>query len=202
MNRINACCPNCGSLERTRLLWYYIQHKNLLEGTHRLLHVAPERSLYKLFRMNPTIEYLPIDKFTKGYEYPSKTKNMDVTALNFKDQSVDGIICVHVLEHVLDDKKALEEFFRVLKQNSWALVLVPYDKNKKKTYEDSSIVTPAERFKNFGQTDHVRIYCTDFIERFKAVGFKIEDWEFQKTIDKKEKEKYVFKETDIFLLRK
>jgi SAM-dependent methyltransferase len=202
MTRINACCPNCGSLERTRLLWYFIQKKELLKHKINLLHVAPEKYLYSLFDRNENIDYHPIDLFTKGYSYPPKTVEMDVTDLKFKKESIDGIICMHVLEHVLDDIKALNEFYKVLKPNAWAIIQVPFDKNKAKTYEDTSIVSTTERFKHFGQTDHVRIYGVDFINRFESVGFKVEDWNFQNTISEEIKKAYVFKEEDIFLLRK
>ena len=70
LNRINACCPNCGSLERTRLIWYYIKRKGLLNETVNLLHVAPETYLYELFNSNTALNYIPIDKFTRGYSYP------------------------------------------------------------------------------------------------------------------------------------
>ncbi len=202
LSRINASCPNCGSLERTRLLWYYMTKKELIKSATDLLHIAPEKYLYKIFTKNPKINYYPIDKFTEGYNYPSKTKEMDVTALSFDDNSMNGIICLHVLEHVNEDIKALKELYRVLKQNGWAIIQVPFDKSRNTTYEDFSITSPEGRIKHFGQSDHVRVYGLDFIERFKSAGFKVEDWNFQNTISKKLKEKYVFKDEDIFLLRK
>ena len=30
MYRPNVCCPNCHSLERTRKVWYYLNHKKLI----------------------------------------------------------------------------------------------------------------------------------------------------------------------------
>lgn len=202
LKRINACCPNCGSLERTRILWYYINQRQLLNNKLNLLHVAPEHYLFKLFHKNPDINYFPIDKFTKGYSYPPETKEMDVTALSFKNDYFDAIICLHVLEHVVEDVVALKEFYRVLKPNAWAIIQVPFDINRPLTYEDKTILDPRDRLEHFGQTDHVRIYGTDYIDRFKSVGFKVEDWNFQESIPKEIIEKHVFKNEPIFLLRK
>ena len=129
-----------------------------------------------IFDKNENVTYFPIDKFTEGYKYPPKTMEMDVTNLSFEDNSLDAIICLHVLEHVLDDIKALQDFYRVLKPNAWAIVQVPFESNRTKTYEDDSITDPIERSKHFGQSDHVRIYGTDFIDRFVSVGFQVEDW--------------------------
>lgn len=202
LNRINACCPNCGSLERTRLLWYYLEKKGLLLKSRNLLHVAPETCLYTLFLNNKNINYLPIDKFTEGYKYPPKTVEMDITKLELEDAVFDGVICIHVLEHVIDDIGALQEFYRVLKNDSWALILVPFDKNRNVAYEDSDITSPANRRKHFGQSDHVRIYGVDFIERFESVGFVVEDWGFETTVPFEVKNKYVFRNEHVFLLRK
>lgn len=202
LKRINACCPNCGSLERTRILWYFITQKQLLNNKINLLHVAPEHYLFKLFQSNPNINYFPIDKFTKGYSYPPETKEMDVTDLSYENESFDAIICLHVLEHVVEDITALKEFYRVLKPNAWAIIQVPFDLNRPNTYEDNTIINPKDRLEHFGQTDHVRIYGTDFIDRFKSVGFTVEDWNFQDTISKKIKEQQVFKNEPMFLLRK
>ena len=202
LNRINACCPNCGSLERTRLLKHFIDVSDLVNKETRLLHVAPEKYLYKIFDSNPQIEYYPIDKFTEGYSYPAKTVEMDITSLSFKDKKFNGIICMHVLEHVVDDKKGLDELYRVLEPNGWAIIQVPFDSNRTITYEDSSIELPEERRKHFGQSDHVRIYGTDYIDRFKSAGFEVENWGFENNIPVELKHKYVFKEENIFLLRK
>jgi SAM-dependent methyltransferase len=201
LTRTNAKCPNCNSLERTRLLWYYIQRKNLLFPKMNLLHVAPESCLYKIFEKKD-LNYRPIDKFEKGYQYPKLTYNMDVTSLIFDDDYFEGVICIHVLEHVLEDRKAISEFYRVIKGGGWAIILVPFDENLSITFEDSKIVNPEERLKYFGQTDHVRVCGNDYIRRFEEAGFIIEDLDFDKTISQDDILKFVFKDEKIFLLRK
>ena len=77
-----------------------------------------------------------------------------------------------MLEHVIDDRKAMQEFFRILKNNGWAILLVPI--GREKTFEDPSIVDPKDRLKYFGQKDHVRIYGYDYVDRLKETGFNVE----------------------------
>ncbi len=50
---------------------------------------------------------------------------MDVTSLPFKDNSFDIVICSEVLEHILDDAKAMSELVRILKPGKTLAVSVP-----------------------------------------------------------------------------
>ena len=97
---------------------------------------------------------------------------MDITNIEYPDQSFDVIYCSHVLEHVLDDRKAMSEFCRVLKNDGWAILLVPI--GAERTFEDPLIVSPQDRLKAFGLEDHVRLYGRDYIDRLRAAGFKVE----------------------------
>ena len=84
----------------------------------------------------------------------------------------------HVLEHVDDDLKVMSEFYRILKPKGWGIFQVPIDIKLNKTFEDSTITTPKEREKFFGQSDHVRQYGLDFGIRLKSVGFKVTEDNF------------------------
>ena len=82
----------------------------------------------------------------------------DITCLSFDANKFDFIMCSHVLEHVMDDKKGMSEVYRVLKQEGMAILDVPIDFSLTSTYEDSSIVSPKDRTRAFLQKDHVRLY--------------------------------------------
>lgn len=178
--RANAYCPICSSLERHRLTWLFLEKNNLLQKNGlNILHVAPEPALFRrLMELSrqKIINYTPCDKFEEGYEYPKITKNYDLTALPEKDNSFDLVLCSHVLEHIPNDKKALEEIYRVLKPNGKAILLVPLDKKLDETYEDWTITTPEGRLEAFGQSDHVRMYGRDFQEKIESIGFKVEQF--------------------------
>lgn len=174
--RANAICPKCGSKERHRSYWLYLKEKTELFSRRKnmkVLHVAPEFFFFKVLSSQPNLEYHPIDKFEKGYQYPSGTKNMDITDIKYPDDYFDAVICVHVLEHVPDDRKALREFLRVLKSGGWALLQSPLNATMDKTFEDFSITDPELRLKHFGQKDHVRIYGNDYPDRLQEAGFTV-----------------------------
>ena len=95
-----------------------------------------------------------------------------IAKIPIDSESYNAIICVHVLEHVENDRRAIGELFRVLKPDGWALITVPIDFTGE-TYEDPAIVEPGERKKHFGEEQHVRIYGFDFPERLQACGFQV-----------------------------
>jgi ubiquinone/menaquinone biosynthesis C-methylase UbiE len=94
--------------------------------------------------------------------------------MEFEDESFDLIICNHVLEHIEDDRKALREIYRVLKNNGISILQVPININREKTFEDPKITSISEREKHFGQYDHVREYGIDYKSRIEEVGFIVE----------------------------
>jgi SAM-dependent methyltransferase len=165
--RPNACCPNCGSLERHRFFWVALrtlQKKGLIKQGGRLLHVAPETCLAEEFRKE--YDYLSIDLDGK-----KAMMAMDITAMNFADETFDAVICNHVLEHIPNDRKAMQELNRVLKPGGWASIQVPIKGDI--TQEDLSITDPKERLHLYGQEDHVRYYGRDFADRLEEAGFEV-----------------------------
>ncbi len=172
-HRQNARCPYCESLERHRFMWIFLQTKTNLFDEHekQIIHVAPEACFEHRFRKLLGKGYVTADLYD-----PQVDMEMDVTQIKLQDNSIDIILCSHVLEHVQDDRKAMNEFFRILKQNGWAILSVPI--KGQSTFDDPSIVDPKERLKIFGQSDHVRIYGEDFIDRLRAVGFHVEKYRY------------------------
>jgi ubiquinone/menaquinone biosynthesis C-methylase UbiE len=96
---------------------------------------------------------------------------MDITDIQYPDESFDVIYCSHVLEHVPEDRQALREFYRVLRRGGWAVLLVPITADR--TCEDPSAVDPSERKRVFGQEDHVRRYGPEFRDRLCEAGFDV-----------------------------
>jgi SAM-dependent methyltransferase len=92
----------------------------------------------------------------------------------YKDNSVDIFLCSHVLEHVSDDRKAISELYRILKSGGWGIIMVPILLHLKDIYEDPSVTSEAERWKHFGQGDHLRTYSKEgFKGRLAEGGFRI-----------------------------
>jgi ubiquinone/menaquinone biosynthesis C-methylase UbiE len=115
--------------------------------------------------------------------------------LEFSDRSLDAVVCNHVLEHVPDDRKAMREIGRVLKDDGWAMLLVPLS-DKPKTDEDATITTNAERLRRFGQRDHVRRYGRDYFDRLRAEGLRISVTDMGQVISPECVERYRLRSVD------
>lgn len=99
-------------------------------------------------------------------------RQLDLTALDLPHASVDFIFISHVLEHIENDRRAMQEMHRVLSAGGAAFVEVPV--LRATTYEDASLTSPDDRFKAFGQDDHVRICGLDYADRLRQAGFRVE----------------------------
>ncbi len=97
--------------------------------------------------------------------------NYDITQIPVENNFFDLIICYHILEHIEDDKKAMEELQRVLKSGGTCIIQTPFKEGD--IYEDAFKKTKKERLEAFGQEDHVRVYSVNGLkERLCANGFK------------------------------
>jgi SAM-dependent methyltransferase len=164
--RPNALCPCCGSLERHRLLRValdHLAHRRLLRLEGTLLHMAPEGAMVPWLKQ----KFL----YVSGDLDPRQAMvSMDITRLPLRTGSMDAVLCLHVLEHIPDDRAALAELHRVLKPGGWGSIQVPMQGER--TQEDPAVTDPRERERRYGQADHVRYYGRDFLQRLEAAGFQ------------------------------
>ena len=162
-------CPRCNSKSRHRRDWLYLQdHTNLFSAELNLFHVSPKYSFSRKLANRKNINYLGVDL--------SHRRNVqvfvDITACSFKSETFDAIICIHVLEEIPDDHRAMQELNRILKPGGWAFITVPIELGQK-TYEDPKITSPEDRLVAFGESDHVRIYGLDITDRLEESGFEV-----------------------------
>lgn len=162
--RPDAQCPTCGSLERHRALWLYLERQtDFFERPLRVLLIAPEPVLDAAGRRRHP-DFLSID-IVPGHAM----RRMDLTALDLPSEDRDLVIAYHVLEHIRDDAAAMSEIHRVLKPDGVALVEVPVSGGD--TDERYASAPPEVRAAQYGQPDHVRLYGrTDFEARLLAHG--------------------------------
>ncbi len=184
--RPNVLSPSTLSLERHRLLWLYLKDKtDFFTAPKKVLHMAPEQCFIKRFKKLKNLDYTTADLYS-----PIVDVKADILDLPFEDNSFDIILCNHVLEHIIDDSKAMSELYRVLKPNGMGIFQIPQDLSLDKTYEDFSITSPEERAKHFGQYDHVRIYGKDYFDRLRNVGFIVNEVDYSKELSPEMVDKY------------
>jgi predicted SAM-dependent methyltransferase len=195
----SSVCPYCALHSRHRLLWHYLREKTgLWNKPLRVLHFAPEYPFWKALRKQNNVRYVPVDMASGLADV-----RLDIQDLPFRADSFDVIICSHVLEHIVNDRQAMSELYRVLKSGGWSVVLVPVDYSRETTFEDIKAVTSEERLRLFGQDDHVRIYGKDFFGRLASAGFEVETVRYADELGDELRKRYgLMKHEHIFLCRK
>lgn len=171
LNLFRYLCPKCTATDRDRLYALYIE-KRLSANTQKLnmLDIAPTPALEQYLRSSPHFNYRSADLYIDRVD-----DKVDITDMHiYQDGRFDVFICSHVLEHVPNDMKAMRELYRVLKPGGWGIAMVPICLSIENTLEDASIQSDADRWRYYGQNDHVRMYSKDgFMNNLKAAGFKV-----------------------------
>ncbi len=193
--RENALSPSTLSLERHRLMWLFLRDEtDFFTSAEKLkvLHIAPEQCFLDIFRKQKNIEYT-----TSDLESPIADVKADICDLPFKDNEFDVVFCNHVLEHITDDTKAMQELFRVIKKVG--LVFFRFLKTylEEITFEDDSITDQKERAKIFGQYDHVRVYGRDYFNKLRSIGFRVDEIDYTKKIAPEKLERFCLMKNEI-----
>lgn len=197
-DRPEARCPWCHALERHRALWLVLRGtEGLFRDPTRLLHLAPELALELRFRAMPIV-YVRADYVGTGVDV-----RLDVQRLPFMDQSFEGIVEVHVLQNVRDDRQALRELCRVLRPGGWLLVTESVHPSRPETVEDRSIVDdPARRASRYGFEEYRRLYGTDIAGRIREAGFLVEALEPWAKLDEPTRRRFGVDRTVVHLCRR
>lgn len=75
-------CTKCNSLERTRLIWMFIE-KLKIDHSFKILHMAPELGLYnKLREIVDPGNYIAADFNVKIYPFAKDCRYIDLTDLD------------------------------------------------------------------------------------------------------------------------
>ena len=125
------------------------------------MHLSP------YLKKQSNIDYVSCDIDPK--QFPGSIK-VDITRIQFIDSSFDAVICIHVLEHIQDDKKAIDELYRIIKPGGWALIVIP-------VYGDTTLeirdLDYNGREKMYGTGEHMRMNGLDFSKKLTAAGFSV-----------------------------
>jgi len=148
-----------------------------LARPNKLLHIAPEDALKNIFKQTDNLRYVNSD-----ININLADEEMDITSINYPDNTFDYIICCHVLGHIPDEKKAIDELFRVLKKGGKAFIQTPIHPINN-TFENAELKTEEERLKNYGEKDLLRLHGQDFQERLKRDNMLIEKIDYRNNIE-------------------
>jgi predicted SAM-dependent methyltransferase len=96
----------------------------------------------------------------------------------------------------------MKELYRVMKPGAWAIMQVPQDMTRENTYEDATIVDPAEREKHFWQKDHVRLFGKDYPQWLEKAGFTVDVYDVQKNFDKQTIDRFRLMKDELLYIAK
>lgn len=164
----NTICPYCLSLPRHRIICEYLNNNINLLKNKKILIFAAERGIKKWLD-NRNIKYKTADLYEKA------DLKIDITDINLKDNSYDVVFCNHVLEHVDNYRKAIEELNRIIATNGVLICSVPIDITLKETMETKNKETKEERKNKYGQADHFRNFGLDFKNILESCKFSVKE---------------------------
>lgn len=178
-NRDAYTCPHCGAADRDRLYAIYLRRFIRKEfdsqASFNMLDLAPTKRLSSFIRSE--LSAIPNSHYrTADLSRDWADDKVDITDMHiYREHQFDFFICSHVLEHVKDDRSALRELYRILRQGGRGILMVPIDLSCHEIDEDPNCSTAVERWRRFGQGDHVRKYSKQgFIDRVIEAGFSLE----------------------------
>jgi SAM-dependent methyltransferase len=167
---LDALCPKCLSLERHRLLVLCDKSRNIFVDRD-ILHFAPEYGISAYIRSRRPRRYV-----TSEYGSSNADLDLNIEAINLPAGEFDLVVCCHILEHV-SDSKALAELFRILRGGGTLVAMTPVIEGWAHTFEDNTkLSTVDDRLLYFNQHDHVRFFGSDLRDRFKSVGFTVDEF--------------------------
>lgn len=166
-------CRESGSNDRDRLYAMFLDKlmaETPIGAKLKILDFSPSKPFEDYMRWNKTFDYVTADGLLDTYDIVVDVQNM----VNLDANTFDGVICSHVLEHVPDDVEAMREIYRVLKPGGWAILMAPINLTRTEIDEDFTVEDIAERWRRFGQDDHLRVYSKKgYMDRVQESGFKL-----------------------------
>lgn len=115
-------CPTCDSIGRDRFLHWSFTQRTELNPALRIIECSPRLGRAYRAAMGTWFFYR-----TSDYDLGLHQGNiqLDLQAIELPDDSLDVLLCAHVLEHVPDTDKALSELRRVIAPGGHIILQVP-----------------------------------------------------------------------------
>jgi len=158
-------------------MYLYLKNQTDLTSGDRplkILHIGPEFCLQPVLTAIPNATYVSADLMSSLVDMLEVKPDvcMSVTHGCFPSEAFDLVICSHVLEHVDADREAMVELFRMTKPGGLAIVPVPVAWDCELTDERKEL-SPLQRAEYYGESDHLRMYGRDYLDRLREAGFAV-----------------------------
>lgn len=171
-SRFKYSCPVCSANDRDRLMIAFLESLQSDDKEKlRMLQIAPSRTIefYALGRED--IVYDSTDMTMKDVSFNANLQDLSM----IEDETYDIVVCLHALERVEDDRKAMREIWRILKLQGVCLVCVSLAVGKNETDEQWGCPVE-ENWRRFGHGAHSRFYGQeDFVNRLQHAGFCVNE---------------------------
>ena len=163
-------CPSCKSLDRERMMALFLELLKPEDGQKmKVLHIAPSDAMSKWLHENSSFECDTIDLCMDEVTYKADVQDMYM----IENDYYDIVICSNVLGGVKDDRGAMAEIKRVLKEDGLCLFVVPLVIGLDSTDEEVGL-SEEENWKRFGWRNFTRIYAKeDFLNRLSETGYLV-----------------------------
>ena len=172
-------CSNCGCNYRHRIAWLFMQREMQVSKGMKMLYFTPDKSIAKKVK-----KWFPGKLKTSDFYRPKKMDyGIDMENIKeLKDNTVDFILALNVLEYVTNDTKAMSELHRILKPKGLFLTSINISEGRSvKNKDDSKIRKNSrgvrEHTKEYDATDRPRYakrkYGLDIRDRLENAGFVV-----------------------------
>lgn len=163
--RRNAQCSKCGSLERHRFIYLFLNEKTeIFIKNSKILHFNPINTFKDLFGNMRNITYVT-------------TKGIDGNTKKYNDNEFDCVLNFHVLDKVPNDVDVMKELYRIVKpavDGGFVLINVPV--LREKTLENETYDNVDLKEEHYHDSNRFRIYGKDIKSRLESVGFIVEEY--------------------------
>ena len=159
----SADCPQCGSIGRDRFLVYSLCARVPERSGLRLLETSPRMGDGYRTCMARWFDYTASDFDERAHK---GSVQVDLQAIDLPTASLDVLMTAHVLEHVPDTDRALQEMHRVIAPGGWLILQVPV--------LQADTAPPVEPEFHGDNTPVFWRFGFDLTKRLRAQGFEAE----------------------------
>jgi SAM-dependent methyltransferase len=171
LKRENVRCPECGSLESGRVLWFYLTNEVLgKKNKNRFLYFSPDKVIIE------KLQHYPIETEIAYPEYFDRLADSNFEKL--PGGKFDVIIFVHLLQMVKDEQVVFTELRRLLRTGGFVIVMTLVNWEMDRTYLKPVTDEDKDRLKNYYTPGLERVYGSDVGKRILKAGFEVETIDF------------------------